>query len=145
VHEPCARPSGRRTQNDPIYRRWIVAALVAVPVLAGTNWLENVFQGLLGSNVLSDRWQWIARSLRGLKWILVVLIVAVLVVSWVGIGWRHRGRFASTKTHPSWRQELRLIPVPVALAFVLGLLLIGPGPLADQSEDVIRRRPTTTS
>ena len=128
------------TENDPIYIRWIAVAFIAVPVLGLVDWGENLFQGLLGSGIAAGNWQILARVLTGCKWALVVLVVGVLVFAWAGIGWRyHRHRLTSTARHPNWLRELRLSRVPVFLVVVLGFLLLGPGPLSEQSLDVMRR------
>jgi hypothetical protein len=129
-----ARTGDQPTGDNAVYLRWIAYGLMAVPVLALTDLLEDIVQGLLGGGVWHATWgRDLASSLTGLKFALLVAILVVIAFAWIGVGWEQRA------TLGAWFGDLRLYRFSVLLVVVFGLFLLGPSTVSDQSLDVLRR------
>jgi hypothetical protein len=120
--------------NRIVQLRWIAVAFYAVPILWLADWAENLFQGLVatGAAELSP----LASAFTYLKLSLLALIVFVIVLAWIGVAWWSYDR--SGDWRPDWLNELLLYRVQIVVVLAFGLLLVGPGPLGNQSLDVIR-------
>jgi hypothetical protein len=130
------KSDGQPEGDNAVYLRWIAYGLMAVPVLAVTDLLEDLAQGLLGGDVWHATWgRDVASSFTGLKFALVLVILVVIVFAWIGVAREQEQR----GTLSAWFADLRLYRVWVLLVVVFALLLLGPSTISDQSLDVMRR------
>jgi hypothetical protein len=130
---------GQRPEaNIPAYARIAGVAFFLTPVLALVDWIENVMLAFLVHGSRSSVLAFAVRCVTGAKEFLFLIVLLAVLIVWVAVLGQRRPRLA-VEAHPPWFRELRLVRVPAFAVFLFGLLFFGPGPLGEQTADVIRR------
>jgi hypothetical protein len=146
------------SSNRAVYRRCINVALALVPAVWAVDWSENFCQAWVANGHFGF-FSYAASTLTHLKYFLFIVILFVIAAAWIGVAWLRRGQLytrpqgssihpraldpatsqpPASDWRPDWVKELVLCRVHVAIVVAFVALLIGPGPIAGQSIDVMR-------
>jgi hypothetical protein len=127
-------------RNGAVYRRLVVTAFCLLPFLWLLDWSENAMLLSLANDKGGRALAVVVRGITGLKELLFLIVLMTLGAVAIALGWQtRRGRGLGVVDHPDWLDELRLVRVQAVIVGGFGFLLLGPGPLGDQSRDVVRR------
>jgi hypothetical protein len=124
--------------NIPAYARIAGVAFFFAPILALVDWIENVMLAFLVHGSSSGVLAFAVRCVTGGKEFLFLIVALAVVIVWVAL-LRQRRPSLAVEAHPPWVRELRLVRMPAFAVLLFALLLFGPGPLGEQTADVIRR------